>query len=135
MVLGGYICRAMKKIIAPLLAIIILSQSLVNVGLGLYYHINKAYIAQQLCINKNNPKLHCNGHCYLSKQLKKAEEGEHNSQSKMLKEKEEIIADFFADTYIPVPDSTQLIGLYCIYSNHLVASPANDIIVPPPIAA
>jgi len=65
---------------------------MVNVGIGVYYHINKEYISNQLCINKNKPALHCNGRCYLSKQLKKAEEGEKQS-TQSFKEKDEIFSD------------------------------------------
>ncbi|MFN8323352.1 MAG: hypothetical protein U0T74_11895 [Chitinophagales bacterium] len=81
----------MKKVISIFLTIVILSQVFVNVGIGVYYHLNKAYISQRLCENRNNPKLHCNGHCYLSKQLKKAEEGEQKQAKNILKEKEELI--------------------------------------------
>ncbi len=83
----------MKKILSIFLALVILSQVFVNVGIGVYYHLNKTYITQKLCENKNNPKLHCNGHCYLTKQLKKAEEGEKNHSSNILKEKEEITSN------------------------------------------
>ena len=38
------------------------------------YAINKDYIAKALCINKKDPKLSCNGKCYLNSQLKKANE-------------------------------------------------------------
>ena len=58
-----------------------------------YYHINKNYIARQLCENKNNPASNCQGHCYLSKQLKKVEEAERKQSSGIIKEKEEMIAD------------------------------------------
>jgi len=36
------------------------------------YEINKKYIAEVLCKNKDRPEMHCNGKCYLKKQLKKA---------------------------------------------------------------
>jgi hypothetical protein len=78
----------LKKTIAIFLVFTLLSQVCVNVGIGIYYHINKAYIVQKLCENRNKPQLHCNGHCFLSKQLKKAEEGE-NKSAQLLKEKEE----------------------------------------------
>lgn len=42
----------------------------------LNYEINKKAIAEEHCENKDKPQLECNGHCYLSKQLKKAEEKE-----------------------------------------------------------
>ena len=85
-----YVCRALKKILVFFLTVSILSQALVNVSIVAYYHINKQYITEKLCINKNKPSVGCNGHCYLSKQLKKAEEGE-RKQLNILKEKDEIL--------------------------------------------
>ena len=82
----------MKKLLAVFLAFSIISQNLVNVAIGVYYHVNKTYISQQLCENRNNPQMHCNGHCYLSKQLQKAEHGEKQS-AQLVKEKEEIIVN------------------------------------------
>lgn len=35
------------------------------------YAVNYNYISEVLCVNKNNVELHCNGKCYLSKQLSK----------------------------------------------------------------
>ncbi len=35
------------------------------------YWLNRSYVAQNLCENKNKPALHCDGKCYLSKQIKK----------------------------------------------------------------
>lgn len=85
-----YVCSALKKILVFFLTVSILSQALVNVSIVAYYHINKQYITEKLCINKNKPSVGCNGHCYLSKQLKKAEEGE-RKQLNILKEKDEIL--------------------------------------------
>ncbi|MCW5907119.1 MAG: hypothetical protein KIS94_04615 [Chitinophagales bacterium] len=64
-----------------------------QVGVVVYYQLNKAYITQKLCENKNNAKLNCNGHCYLSKQLKKAEEGEKKQAKNLVKEKDEIVSN------------------------------------------
>jgi hypothetical protein len=36
------------------------------------YELNKKYIAEVLCENKDKPEMHCNGKCHLKKQLKKA---------------------------------------------------------------
>ncbi|RMG58904.1 MAG: hypothetical protein D6722_23005 [Bacteroidetes bacterium] len=36
------------------------------------YAINKAYIAEVLCVNKGRPQLKCDGKCYLAAQLEKA---------------------------------------------------------------
>lgn len=40
------------------------------------FELNQTYIAQNLCINRNKPELHCNGKCYLMKKFKQAEEKE-----------------------------------------------------------
>ncbi|MFD2726099.1 hypothetical protein [Hyunsoonleella rubra] len=40
------------------------------------YVLNQDYIAEFLCINKDKPKLQCNGKCYLAKQLEKQQEQE-----------------------------------------------------------
>ena len=37
------------------------------------YSLNKNYIAQNLCENKNKPAMHCNGKCYLAKKLQEEE--------------------------------------------------------------
>ena len=44
--------------------------------LVLNYHINKKTITETKCENKDKPQMHCNGQCYLAKQLKQAEEKE-----------------------------------------------------------
>ncbi|KAA0128725.1 hypothetical protein FY557_07540 [Chryseobacterium sp. SN22] len=35
------------------------------------YAVNYDYIVERLCINKSRPDLHCNGKCYLGKELAK----------------------------------------------------------------
>jgi len=35
------------------------------------YAVNYDYISEVLCVNKSNPELHCNGKCYLSKEIAK----------------------------------------------------------------
>ncbi len=53
------------------------------------YQINKDYIAKVLCVNKNKPKMHCNGKCHLKNELNKAEKKE-KSPANPLNEKNEI---------------------------------------------
>lgn len=45
------------------------------------YLVNQDYITEFLCINKEKPKLQCNGKCYLVKALKKQQ----SSTSKSLR--------------------------------------------------
>ena len=50
-----------------------LVQTFSKVLLVVDYQANKEYIMEFLCINRAKPELHCEGHCYLQKQLKKDE--------------------------------------------------------------
>ena len=105
-------------------------QVLVNVGIAVYYNLNKAYITQKLCENRNNPKLHCNGHCFLSKQLKKAEEGAQKQSQNIVKEKEEIIScqlSALPHRYFPNYVVTSLLrfhsGVYSTSIQHTLLKP------------
>ena len=40
------------------------------------YVVNYDYISKVLCVNKEKPKLHCNGKCHLMKELAKNSENE-----------------------------------------------------------
>lgn len=40
------------------------------------FEANQKYIAENLCVNKSRPWLHCNGHCYFMKKVHQAEEDE-----------------------------------------------------------
>ncbi|MNF25778.1 hypothetical protein D3C85_398330 [compost metagenome] len=42
----------------------------------LEYVVNYEYISKVLCINKDKPKMHCNGKCHLMKELAKASDAE-----------------------------------------------------------
>ena len=45
----------------------------------LYFYANQDQLAAQFCVNKDKPKLHCNGKCYLCKQLAEQEKKEAES--------------------------------------------------------
>jgi hypothetical protein len=53
------------------------------------YNLNENYIAREFCKNKNNPHSHCNGHCFLNKQLNN-EEKQSNPFRGSAKEKFEV---------------------------------------------
>lgn len=46
------------------------------------YAVNYNYISEVLCINKSRPELHCNGKCYLSKELAKTNDAESSPLNK-----------------------------------------------------
>lgn len=124
----------MKRSLAFILAVNILAQTLVNVGIGAYYHFNKEYITAKLCENRSKPQMHCNGQCYLSKQLKKAEEGESKAHKQMLKEKEEIVSAFGHETSNSYTPAYYTTGELASANIKLLPYPAIDILQPPPVA-
>lgn len=44
----------------------------------LQYKMNEANIAAAYCENKSRPQMHCNGKCYLKKQIERAEQRSQN---------------------------------------------------------
>ena len=42
----------------------------------LHFKLNQKAIVDEFCINKNQPKLHCEGKCFLKKQLQKTDQSD-----------------------------------------------------------
>ena len=61
-------------------------QSFYSTGITLWFHLNRSYIAQKLCVNKSKPELKCKGNCVLKKKLKEAENQQEEQGSLQLKE-------------------------------------------------
>jgi hypothetical protein len=57
-----------------LFSFLLLSKTIYGVFWQVKFHLNQREIVRMECVNKNRPELHCNGKCYLAKQLQKAEE-------------------------------------------------------------
>lgn len=45
------------------------------------YQLNKEYLTKVFCVNKSKPQLHCNGKCYLKKQLDVKQDQEENNSA------------------------------------------------------
>lgn len=65
--------------------------SLTKIGILIDFKINQDFIAEVLCINREKPMTMCNGKCYLSEQLKKAEEQEEKQAPTNKKERLEVV--------------------------------------------
>ena len=73
-----------------MLSLVLLFQTVSSIGLLAGYYLNREYIAEFLCINKQKPELKCNGKCYLKKQLSQNDEG-HAKAPQRIKEQKEVI--------------------------------------------
>ena len=70
----------MKLLAASIFILVICIQSFASWIIIAEYAINKDYITRNLCVNKERPKLHCNGKCQLAKKLA-SEENQNSSDS------------------------------------------------------
>ena len=70
------------------------------------YVVNYDYISKVLFINKAKPQLHCNGKCYLGKELAKSSQEDSSTSSKTKNGTQKIV-----DFYIPIEvSSIQTLG-------------------------
>ena len=68
------------------------------------FKLNQDFIAKVLCINKDKPMTKCNGKCYLSKQLKKAEKKEGKNLPIHTQEKP-VTTLYFQERIVPQSDN------------------------------
>ena len=66
------------------------------------YAVNYDYISKVLCINKDKPQIHCNGKCYVGKELAK-NESQNDSKTKNSVQK---VLDFY------VPEAVAKIAVF-----------------------
>ena len=64
----------MKKLLSILLLLSLAYQCLGCLGVFAWYTANRQWIAAELCENRDQPQLHCNGQCVLMKKLKTLED-------------------------------------------------------------
>ena len=75
----------MKGVAAVVLMILLSLQTFSKWVWELDYQLNKTYIANTLCINKEKPLLHCNGKCQLNKKIAEDENDNKTSGAASLK--------------------------------------------------
>lgn len=98
-------------IVSIIFVIALLWKDIAAFSWNVWFYNNQIELAAKYCVNKKKPMLHCNGKCYLAKQLEKLEQEEKNNQPvpKMpLKLKENVwTSDFksllFVEIIQPVP--------------------------------
>lgn len=96
--------KVLKRFSTIILLTIIFLQTFSSFVIQADYFLNKTYIARVLCINKEKPKMHCNGKCYLARQLKEQEK--HDQQVPNPKREKFEVLPFF------LPKQFALAGIY-----------------------
>jgi len=70
----------LSRFTAILLIVFTLSANFSKLFIFAGFEMNKTVIATTLCENRDKPWMHCNGHCYLLKKIKQAEEKEKSEE-------------------------------------------------------
>jgi len=91
-----YFCATVKATCVSILFICVTTATFSKWLVIASFAYNQRYIANQLCVNRNNPNSACKGHCFLSKQLDKEDKPE-GANGSAGKEKFEVQL-FFVDT-------------------------------------
>jgi hypothetical protein len=63
-----------KSLFHIFLCSVIMLNSMVYSVIQGSYELNKAYIVENFCVNKDKPMMNCDGKCYLAQQMKEAKE-------------------------------------------------------------
>ena len=83
----------MTRLLAYLLTVLLLLQSFGRELLVLHFKANQTELTARYCVNKSRPSLHCDGRCYLARQIRRAERGPVKAPSEGLaKVKFEVVA-------------------------------------------
>ncbi len=80
----------------------------------LNYALNKEYIAANFCENKSKPEMHCNGKCFIGKEIKKLNEQQHSSNKEQQVQHNEIF-----------PHLLQSETTICFFETQLLLSSGN----------
>ncbi|MBP2833406.1 hypothetical protein J8281_14520 [Aquimarina sp. U1-2] len=82
----------MRIIFSLLLFTTFAIRPVMEISTVMYYQLNIDYIVEKYCVNKERPKLNCNGKCYLMNQMR-------GNKSPSTKKSESII---IAEAFIPL---------------------------------
>lgn len=125
----------MRSILAIFLLSALCYQFVAKMGIIAWYELNKDYVAETLCENKDKPELECNGKCYLSKQLKKVDNETKSEQDQQLPQKvQKLEIPLFLTTecihmpYVAVMNAPKVIFQYEASAG---IGPLSDIFHPP----
>ncbi len=72
----------MRILLCSLFTVSMLAKSFFFFGWEIYFKMEQEQITKEKCENKGKPMLHCNGKCYLAKQLKRIEQKENQHSQK-----------------------------------------------------
>lgn len=87
-----------KQITAAIFLVAFLAQTFNKAVIVIDFYSNQKYIAENLCINKDKPQMHCCGKCQLCKRLKQEDNKDKQNPERRNENKNEVLSSrsFFA---------------------------------------
>lgn len=123
----------MRLFIASILVLLVMTQVFSKWLLLAEYAVNKEYIAKNLCVNKEKPKLKCHGKCQLMKKMAEDTENSNSgSENGMAKSSlpEVLPFDDFCNIQLIAP-STESIVHNSLYILKAYTAPIPSVFHPP----
>jgi hypothetical protein len=71
----------LKRAVAISIAVMVFTLGNFKAFVWLYYFNNQQSITLNYCVNKAKPEMHCNGKCYVEKQLSKTKDSQNTALS------------------------------------------------------
>lgn len=124
----------MRRALALVLLFAVLLPSVSPWGTIARFHLNREYIARVLCQNRDKPRLHCDGQCYLAKKL--AAEQRHRDQEttervRNLPLMQWCCAELTDFTFADAPDAGRWVAPNWTYRIALYGAPRPGVFQPP----
>ena len=123
----------MEKAFSIVMITALITPNLIKIGILIDFKINQDFISEVLCINKEKPMSTCNGKCYLSEKLKKAEERQEKQVPINNKERVEVLYYYSKRSFdVPIYDDFFVSELNSPYIDEIYTSLfISDIFHPP----
>ena len=121
---------ALRAFVSIFLFLLFASQTFSSFMMDGMYLLNKNYVAKTLCVNKANPQLHCDGKCYLSKQVQK-ETKDNTLPSASKKDKGDEVYFYKTDEPIMQAASASEAFVAVAFVNHLLPDYSSSLLKPP----
>jgi len=123
----------MKRIIPIFFLLAFVTASLKQYYPYLDYYINKKYIVENFCVNKDKPEMGCEGKCHLKKQLEKTNPENNSDLPVPPSNNEETLVLFFEPIkpcyFIPLNKDKKIKS---IFISNIVRVLYQDVPKPPP---
>lgn len=110
-------------------------QFVAKMGIIAWYQANKDYVAKELCVNKDKPQMHCNGKCYLKKQLQKVDKEQSGDKEQPVKSQKSELPVFIVTEgqLIPYISTSSEVKKHSKYIALKGVDPLRSIFHPPPV--